>query len=685
MYKIITLSFLLISMFGYSQEKEIKFCGQHHILREALKNPTRLKLHLEEQAQLKKEESFLSKRKGIVYNVPVVFHVIHRNGIENVSRAQIIDGLRVLNLDFRKLNADASTVDPLFSSIVADIEVNFVLATLAPDGTCFNGVTRTYSQQYSYVSDFSDGVNQVNAVISDNDTYQGSWDGDKYLNIFICGSVSDGVAGYTHYPSNWNGTTMENGIWLRYDYIGSFGTSDPNNSRTLSHEVGHWLNLPHTWGSTNNVGLASNCASDDGVLDTPNTIGSTSCNYNDIACGPISNVENYMNYAHSCRKMFTLGQKSRMRTALTSSIGGRNNLSQISNLVSTGTNTAPVFCAADFMSNKNIVCPGEEVVFTDLSYNDSIIGWEWNFEGGTPSTSTSQNPSIIYNSPGRYYVSLRATNDNINYLTDSISNYINVLSYDSSPYKESFEDYQAVDTTWFISDNLWAVNSLASSTGSFSMKLNNYVNFNGGGVYELESSSIDLSSMTLANFTFDVAYANRSQSNKDYLYVMASNDCGKTWNVRKALSNTTLQTAPTTSASFTPNNFQWETINVASIVSSYCVDNFRFKFVFYSDGGNNLYIDNINIIDASSVSIEDNNNFNLNVYPNPANNQITLSSNKIIDKIEIIDFSGKLISVKQLIPAYEHSIELNKLSSGLYFIIGHSSDNTIARYIFSKL
>ena len=104
-----------------------------------------------------------------------------------------------------------------------------------------------------------------------------------YLNVLICGSVGDGIAGYAYYP-NGNGLSMDWGIWLRHDYCGSIGTGSPSASKTFVHEVGHWLNLPHTWGSTNEPNLVDNCNSDDGVEDTPNTIGSTWCNYNESTC-----------------------------------------------------------------------------------------------------------------------------------------------------------------------------------------------------------------------------------------------------------------------------------------------------------------------------------------------------------------------------------------------------------------
>ena len=215
-----------------SQAHEHNDCGQHILLKRLLENPKRLQLHIEEQAQFVIEEkSLISSKntKGTIYKVPIVFHIIHNGGIENISNAQILDALEVLNRDFRKLNADTATVAPQFQGVPADIEIEFILATKAPDGSCFSGITRTQSP-LSYVSDFSEGSDQVNAIISENDVYQGNWPGDNYLNVIVCGNPSDGVAGYTHYPSNFFGTSMENGIWMKYNYMGSIGTSNPTKS-----------------------------------------------------------------------------------------------------------------------------------------------------------------------------------------------------------------------------------------------------------------------------------------------------------------------------------------------------------------------------------------------------------------------------------------------------------------------
>ena len=112
-----------------SQTLEHSDCGQHILLKRLLETPHRLQLHIEEQEQFVIEEKSLissNNTKGTIYKVPIVFHVIHNGGIENISNAQILDALEVLNRDFRKLNADTATVAPQFQGVPADIEIEFV-------------------------------------------------------------------------------------------------------------------------------------------------------------------------------------------------------------------------------------------------------------------------------------------------------------------------------------------------------------------------------------------------------------------------------------------------------------------------------------------------------------------------------------------------------------------------------
>ena len=248
---------------------------------------------------------------GEGYIIPVVFHIIHDNGPENISDAQVHDAIRVMNDDFNRMNPDWVTVRPDFVDLVADVGIEFRLAQLDPQGNCTNGITRTESD-LTY-----EGDQAMTQLIQ--------WPRNRYMNIWV-GASANGAAGYTNYPWVFNNSPQNDGIVVKYDYVGSIGAGSPGRSRTLTHEVGHWLNLRHCWGNSNDPGLEENCSEDDDVEDTPLTIGWTACIVSGSSCGsPLDNVENYMEYSY-CSKMFTTGQATRMLAALTSTIAQRNSL-----------------------------------------------------------------------------------------------------------------------------------------------------------------------------------------------------------------------------------------------------------------------------------------------------------------------------------------------------------------------
>jgi PKD repeat protein len=209
---------------------------------------------------------------GDVVVIPIVFHIIHNWGIENISDEQIFDQVRILNEDFRKLNEDTADVIDFFKPIVADSKIEFRLAQRDFEGNCTNGIDRIASTE-TYVGNDGSKLNP--------------WPRDRYLNVWVVNTMEDGVAGYAYYPSAVpNGiSALRDGIIIRHNYIGSIGTATPSLSRALTHEIGHWLNLQHVWGDNNNPGIG--CGDDD-VEDTPLTAGWDNCiqlNNNVFNCG----------------------------------------------------------------------------------------------------------------------------------------------------------------------------------------------------------------------------------------------------------------------------------------------------------------------------------------------------------------------------------------------------------------
>ncbi len=649
--------------------------------------------------------------KGVVYQIPIVFHVLHNGGVENISRAQIMDALDILNRDYRALNSDKNDVLAEFQGIIADVEIEFVLASKAPNGNCFGGITRTNSP-LSYEGTDGHGQDQVDAIIYGNDVYQGEWPGDKYLNVFICGGLAQG-AGYTFLPSNYFGGSMYNGIWILHEYVGSIGTSSELHSRALTHECGHWLNLDHTWGGTNNPGCTGgsnnpndpcygvdNCDYDDGVNDTPNTIGVTYCNLNESSCGVLANVENYMDYSY-CSKMFTEGQKNRMIAALNSSVGGRNQLWKTSNLNATGAGASVELCNADFNASRSLLCQGESVTFEDESYN-GVTSWNWTFEGGTPSTSTESNPTVYYNTPGRYNVILTVSNGTSS-LTETKAEMIFVSEKNNLPFYEGFENMSTFNGANSLHNsegnvidyNLYYANGYDSEK---SLKLRNST-INDLSKNALESSSIDLSNLNSSDkvtLTFKFAYRKKESQNYEYLRVYASKDCGETWSPRTTFSNNNLSSL-TSSGNWAPtSDDDWTTVHVKNITSTFFVDNFRFKIELENDGGNNLFLDDINLYEGdamdtvvSSVNELDDISF-LSIYPNPSSGDVTIqfeNQNGIKDvKILIRDIRGQVLDDYSIMANEGDNLVLigrNEISSGLYFVeLNVGSQKIVKQLIF---
>lgn len=631
-------------------------------------------------------------RGTISYTIPVVFHIIHGDGPENISEEQVLNALNHMNEDFQKSNPNWQNVVSEFLPLVADVEVEFKLAKKDNNGNCTNGITRTYAPS---VTDGGSGQARISAV----QNAHGNWPGNKYLNIFVAKQIG-GAAGYTTYPSDWASTSMGNGIHVLHNYVGSIGTAGSHGAHTLTHEVGHWLNLPHTWGSSNEPGIPSNCGMDDGVADTPNTMGWTSCNLQGRTCDEtLDNVENFMEYSY-CSKMFTNGQKARMHAALAVSSTGRRNVVSAANLIATGVNLPDVLCAADFSAQYREICVGETVEFKDMSYN-LVTSHNWSFEGGNPSTSTASSPTVTYNTPGVYKVTLVAS-DGSSTVTETKNAYIRVLDAPASlPLIESFEDYTSMN-----SQNFWSVENPgnnakfeittdAAYSGSKSIKLANFGQ-QAGNRDAFISQPLDLSAIdndTKATLSFRFSYRKRNSNNNEILKIFLSNTCGKTWQQRRTFIGNSLGSI-TSSTSWTPSSANdWVTVHVTNVTSQYWVDNLRVKFEFESDGGNNLYIDDINIYSGepndNPLSIQENELIqNFSVYPNPADDIANVTFSSIGSQsvnIDIVNTMGQVVQSNIVQAANGENMAVlstENINAGIYLIkISSGANQQIQRLV----
>lgn len=263
--------------------------------------------------------------------IPVVVHVVWNTTAENISDAQVQSQIDVLNADFRRLNSDVSLVPSAFSSLAADVNIEFCLATVDPNGNPTNGITRTQTATTAF------GTNDQ--VKSSATGGVNAWNTTQYLNMWVC-DISGGILGYAQFPG---GSASTDGVVVDFQYFGTVGTATApfNKGRTATHEVGHWLNLRHIWGDD-----GTGCTGSDLVADTPNAGGP---NYGcpafpKVSCtnGPNGDMfMNYMDYSDdACMYMFTNGQAARMQ-ALFAPGGFRASL-----LTSQGCGTTGTLCAA---------------------------------------------------------------------------------------------------------------------------------------------------------------------------------------------------------------------------------------------------------------------------------------------------------------------------------------------------
>jgi PKD repeat protein len=677
MKKFLLAGALVVAGFLNVQAQEYRFCGADEMIKKAMEADPGYVTRL---AQLQEfTEEYVSqlgnqKTSGTVqYVIPVVFHVIHNYGYENISKAQILDAVDIMNKSFQKWYSDSVLVASAFRPIIADCQIEFRLARLDPNGNCTDGITRTQS---SLTYDAGDNVKGLIA-----------WPSNKYFNIWVVENIASGAAGYAYYPG---AAANIDGVVMRHDYTGGIGTSSGSNyaARSLTHEAGHWLNLPHTWGNSNNPGLAANCSDDDFVQDTPNTIGvaNFSCDTTQVTCGSLDNVQNYMDYA-SCHYMFTEGQKARMHAALNSNAGQRNNLHTQNNLNLTGTNDgfvpSPCVPVADFAPAVRYICTGASLTFNDLSWKADPDTWQWDFPGGTPSSSTDKNPVVQYNTPGIYDVTLTVstaagsntrTRSGIVVVSESVASTV-------VPYQENFENTGPIPSgsNWIIENgggNAWELSSVAAFSGTKSMRLLNHSGNTANTTDVFVTPAYNLTNITNANMTFQLAFAARSSASTDQLKVWATNNCGQQWNLRFTKTGLNLSTAGILSASFTPNASQWRQENVSiSSVSYSNKPSVRFKFEYLQVNGNNIYIDDINITGTSTVGIQDVEFLaTVSLFPNPssAGAEITFSlSENAETEILITDISGRIVEVverNELTPGAHRYAFGSSLNAGVYLV-----------------
>ena len=260
-----------------------------------------------------KAELAANPQRALQFTIPVVVHVIHNGepiGVgANISDAQVLSQIQVLNEDFRRMvGTRGFNADP----VGADVEVEFCLAKQTPDGCVTNGIDRVDMSAVSTSWGGSDPSSNTNTILKPTTI----WDASQYMNMWSVNFSDGGLLGFAQFPG---GGANTDGVVSNYTYFGSNdapGVTIPgsfNLGRTMTHEVGHYLGLYHTF--QGGCGGGDLCA-DTPPVDSPNF----GCPTTHQSCGDLDMVRNYMDYTDdSCMNIFTIDQKARVIATLNSS------------------------------------------------------------------------------------------------------------------------------------------------------------------------------------------------------------------------------------------------------------------------------------------------------------------------------------------------------------------------------
>tara|TARA_B110000046_G_scaffold20079_1_gene19068 strand:- start:5258 stop:7417 length:2160 start_codon:yes stop_codon:yes gene_type:complete len=657
-----------------------EFCGTDSLHDEKMKSDSDYKKRHEEMLEsIGTAASSQRRLPNGVLQVPVVVHVMHKGETigtgTNISDEEVKLGLKYLNNYWRSILNTYGDGDGV------DMKIEFVLAIQDPNGNMTNGIDRVdLSTDDAYVNN---GVNRrENSGISDTELKAYSvWDPYRYYNVWIideidntnCFTGTSYIAGYAYYASA-HGQSFDGSVVLICTYL-------EEGSNTWAHEMGHALNLPHTFdGDDPDNGICG----DDGIPDTPEHIrtsgitpsiywdcGTTTSNNCDLAFNQVINPEtgytrssgthqdhmfNHMDYS-GCSSEFTGGQRNVATNALTAGRGSRKSYFE-------GPALVPVAAAVVDFNSPSIICLGDVTTFTDISANTpnsftnngyDNISFAWTFDNGADAaiTSTDQNPSIIFSNSGTYDVKLEITNlqgtssltkqNSFIITSSSLPTYCEVTSLNSSG------NYGTGVTRVSFNNlsNITSTSNVSPIVRDFRCSKNTQINVDISYDLTVDYNAINDYSQRA---TVWIDWDNNGTFDSDEKVLDDNVDSGNAG----SYSATVSVTPPTDAVTGIPL-----TMRVISVTR---------------DSGNSCgeglikRADEYGVLVNATLNTKTVNTSQLKLFPNPVQDELTLTlqNNAPLSAYEIYDISGKKVMTSTVNPS--NRIQVSELSKGMYFM-----------------
>ncbi len=634
--------------------KNLHRCSTMEIMEEAIRKdpalPEKWRIEGEKQYKLylQRQQQVALKAEKTEANqiiIPIVFHLVDdATTLSGISDRDVIEQVEILNKDYngKKLDQFTSVIPPEIVARVGRIPIKFVLARRDPNGALTTGIERRANTTPDHVSIKAFSTGGLDA-----------WDVTKYVNVW-CGTFSGsdaGLLGMATFPFTTGQGDQGIVIGIKtLPYAANILRNyypDYAEGSTLSHEIGHYFYLWHTFGdqstcNNNDFQIQSGWPLPSGAGpegdDTPLSKGTSSSNF--VYGNPTMNYKDgcasesfgmmygsFMNYFDD-RAMFMFSDGMRKR------VEGCINLYRPGLLTTDGA-TPPSAVTDAFLvdvsprglrERKSFIVnntPLQVIVRNNGTGTLTSVTLNIATDAGAATATvfplnlaagndTTLNLAAISATAGNHILTIytSAPNNTADNFTnnDTVYSYINIHTGAAAlPFTEDFSSSTFPPTGWQIwnpnggDTNTWRRDPISGYTAAGAAYANGYHNDEIGTLDEMITPALNLGNATDVRLTFRVAnavYDTVDVSTWDGLEVYVSGDGGKTYNLAYKKSGNQLTTVSATGDSFsaTPSeSSKWREETI--LLTPYIVAGQKMIIKFRNTNafGNNTYIDDINI------------------------------------------------------------------------------------------
>ena len=352
---------------------------------------------------------------------------------------------------------------------------------------------------------------------------------------------------------------------------------------------------------------------------------------------------------------------------------------------------------ADFTVDVTDINMGGTVHFTDESWGAQLVSWNWEFEGGTPMTSTEHNPTVTYNEAGSFGVRLTVTNANGESDTKFLPNYINVtcnmqngtvstcdaMFYDDGGPNGNYGNNKNLTMTFLPStqggiievefqsfelENNWDFLYIYDGTNTSATQIGTYTGSNGPGTVTATNQAGALTFKFTSDSGVTKAGWEAHVSCLGVSYPLEVNAYAEHSTIYVGETNNLYAIATGGSGTYfyewTPATNLNDTLSPNPVFTATEIGEFTYT-VTVSDGQDAVSA-TVSFVVIDEDNVAEINANNVMLYPNPASSSVNIEGIKGFTNLNVMVLNLQGQTVKEVANTLE--INLSDVESGVYFV-----------------